>query len=237
MRKSVKVLLNLIIVVGLLSGVGLFWVQATQLHTVSSGNMIYLPIIVNESGNYGFHPGQILLDSEMDVSLASIDVIALHSGLSENMLNSSLSGETLQVTFDLRDVPTELIFNRVGVPQNALEYQWTVYVDIDNNQETGSGYDRYKGAEYSLGAMHFVSSPDSPISRPIPNGVQVNTWRYDPDTNSWKYLEFATIEVDADKDTMTLTGQIPGITSESRLLFVTFNYNPGGVSEWDISSE
>ncbi len=212
----------------------------TSILTFTPAFTIYLPLTANNFGpSYGFHPGQTLVDPEMDVSLACIDVIKLNSTLSESILNSALGeGELLQATFDLRDVPSQLTFNRVGVPENKREYEWSVYVDIDNDPETGCDSENYrKGTEYSLGAMHFVFSPDSPISQSIPSGVQVNTWEYNPETNcSWLYLESATIEVDAELDTMTLAGDIPGITAESRLLFVTYDYNPGGTPEWDESS-
>lgn len=210
--------------------------QAVLDLTFTPAFTIYLPLTANNFSPYGFHPGQTLVDPEMDVSLACIDVIKLNSTLSESMLNSALGGgELLQATFDLRDVPTELTFNRIGVPQYALEYGWSVYVDVDNDPETGSDSDRRKGAEYSLGAMHFVFSPDLPISQSIPSGVQVNTWKHDPETGHWLYLDPATIEVDAEKDIMTLTGEIP-VASESRLFFVTYDYNPGGAPEWDESS-
>jgi hypothetical protein len=136
----------------------------------------------------------------------------------------------------MRDVPSQLTFNRVGVPKNYMEYEWSVYVDIDNNPQTGAGYGQYKGAEYSSSAMHFVFQPDSPVTQPIADGVQVNTWRYDSTSNSWRYLASAALNVDPQSDTMVLTGNIPGINSGSRLFFVTYDRNPGGTSQMDTSS-
>jgi hypothetical protein len=210
----------------------------TSILTFTPAFTTYLPLTARNFSPYGYHPGQILLDPEMDVSLACIDVIRMHSTLSETVPNSTLGGgggAALQATFDLRDVPTELTFNRVGVPENHMEYKWSVYVDVDNDPQTGCPWDHYTGAEYSLGATHFVFSPDSPVTRPIPYGVQVNTSEYDSEDDLMHYLENAGIEVDAESDTMTLTGYIPEITTESRLFFVTYDYNPGGEPEWDES--
>jgi hypothetical protein len=208
----------------------------TSILTFTPAFTTYLPLTARDYSPYGYHPGQILLDPEMDVSLACIDVIRMHSTLSETVLNSTLGrGAVLQVTFDLRDVPPELTFDRVGVPEHHLEYEWSVYVDVDNNPKTGCPWDQYRGAEYSLSAMNFVFSPETPVTRPIPYGVQVNTWEYDSEDDLMNYLENAGIEVDAESDTMTLTGRIPEITTESRLFFVTYDYNPGGEPEWDES--
>jgi hypothetical protein len=208
----------------------------TSILTFTPAFTTYLPLTARDYSPYGFHPGQILLDPEMDVSIAHIDVVRLHSKLSGSMLASTLSGETLQVTFDLRDVPSELTFNRVGVPEDSMEYQWSVYVDVDNNPQTGCPWENLEGAEYCLGAMNFVFSPDTPVTQPIPYGVQVNTWEYDSEDDHMSHLDNASIEVDAESDTMTLTGDIPGITTESRLFFVTYDYNPGGTPELDVSS-
>ncbi len=191
--------------------------------------------------NFGqpvWHPGQTMPDPEMDVSPAHIDVISLNSRLGDSTANVVLSGETLQVTFSLRDVPSELTFDRIGVPENFKEYEWAVYVDVDNDLETGSDWERFRGTEYALGAGHWAFTPDSPVTKPIQDGVQVNTWEYREDIEDgvFYYLMPANIEVDAEQDTLTLTGDIPGITSNSRLIFETFDYNPGGERERDIMS-
>jgi hypothetical protein len=151
-------------------------------------------------------------------------------------LSTVLSGESLRATFHMRDVPTQLTFNRVGVPLRNLEYGWGVYVDVDNNPQTGASSSPYEGAEYRSSAMHFVFQPDSPVTQPIADGVQVNIWRFDPLENAWWTLSRATLTIDPQLDTMTLTGNIPGINSGSRLFFVSYDRNPGGTAQADTSS-
>ena len=187
---------------------------------------VYLPLVTKNWGtNNQCSPGQTIADPANDVSPAHIDVTSL---------DTSLNGQTLQATFQMRDVPSQLTFDRTGVPRNSLEYEWSVYVDVDNDPQTGSPWTDDKGAEYALSAMHFVYTPNSPVSKPIPQGVQVNTWRYD--SSGWSYLAAATLTADSQSDTMTLVGNIPGITSTSRLFFLTYDYNPGDVAQQDTSS-
>jgi hypothetical protein len=158
------------------------------------------------SGN--ITPGQAVTDPSGDTSAAHIDVL---------VFSSSLEGETLVVTFQLRDVPPSLTFNKNGVAENDVEYSWKVDVDLDNNAQTGNS----QGMEYRLSATHFVFEPDATVTEPIEREVQVNTWIYEGE--SYKYYEKATIEVDAQADTITLRGTIPGITTASRLYFETFD--------------
>lgn len=188
---------------------------------------MYLPVVMTKPLLHDCGPGQTILDPQMDVPIAYIDVASL---------SSALNGETLQATLKIRDVPPTLTFNRIGVPRNRLEYSWGVYVDVDNNPQTGCPSGEGTGGEFFLAVMHFVGQPDSPVIKPIPDGVQVNVWQYyNPTTSSWRSISYATLDVDAQSDTMTLTGNIPGIGPRSRLMLWTYDYNPDGFPESDIS--
>ena len=165
-----------------------------------------------------FTPGQTVLDVAADVPAAHIDIIEI---------NSSLSEEVLTVVFQLRDVPETLMFNRTGVPDQALEYVWEVSIDVDNDRTTGS-----YGFDYALSAMHFVFPRAGGINTtaPIetPGVVQTHTWEMD----RWDAMtiEEGRIEVAAEDNTITLSGKVPGITAESRLAFGAFDYL-GGTEE------
>lgn len=189
-----------------------------------SAVVIDYQILLAQASNCG--PGQIINDSVNDVSPSYIDVTSL---------STTLIGETLLATIHIRDVPDQLTFNRIGVPSSHLEYEWGVYVDLDNNSQTGST-SNIQGAEYSLSAMHFVFMPNSPTSLPISDGVQKNVWQFDPSDNSWWSIATASLTVDPLSDTITLSGTIPGITVSSRLAFYTLDYNPGGSRLSDQSS-
>ena len=160
-------------------------------------------------------PGDFLADDVSDVPAAHIDITGV---------NSSLSGETLTVVFHLRDVPETLTFDRTGVPDEALEYSWRVSVDADNDQETGFG-----GVDYTLSASHIVSpsSSGSSIIAAIAKGekIQVSTRKMTPE--GFVFLETAHIEASVEDNTITLSGEIPGITAESPLAFETYDYLGG----------
>jgi hypothetical protein len=161
-----------------------------------------------------------LTDPQNDVGLAHIDVAGL---------GYEISGETLRVTLLVRDVPDKLSFNRVGVPENRLEYEWAAYVDVDNNPATGSsGLPALVGADYSIGARYFVNDPGVTITKAISQVVQVDVTRLEGQSFSW--VTMATLQVDPEAETLVLIGEIPGLTSESRVFFYTYDYNPGGLS-------
>ncbi|MXY95531.1 MAG: hypothetical protein F4047_12450 [Caldilineaceae bacterium SB0670_bin_27] len=163
-------------------------------------------------------PGQTVLDAAGDVPAAHIDILEI---------NSALSGERLTVVFQLRDVPETLTFDRTGVPERAMEYNWDVSIDVDNDRTTGS-----YGFDYTLSAMHYVFPRAGGINTTAaidaPGVLQTNTWeldRHDAMTIDWGRLE-----VSAEDNTITLSGKVPGITADSRLAFGAFDIL-GGAEE------
>ena len=63
--------------------------------------------------------------------------------------------------------------------------------------------------------------------------LQTNTWDLNPEGTAnldIAFLEYARIEVSAEEDTITLSGEIPGITAESQLAFGVYDFL-GGTEE------
>ena len=160
-------------------------------------------------------PGQRVVDAVSETLPAYVDITEV---------NTTLTGETLAVVFHLRDVPETLEFSRKDVPKDALEYRWSVSVDVVDDGETG-----LQGAEYSLSASHFVFSPssDEGVHQPIEEAVQTDTWKMDPYGRGAAYLSRASIEVSSEENTITLVGEIPGITPQSRLEFEAYDFLHG----------
>ena len=158
-------------------------------------------------------PGDTVTDDVSDVSAAHIDITEI---------NTSLSGETLTVVFHLRDLPESLTFHRKGLGEGTMEYRWQVAIDVDNNRETGDG-----GFDYLLSAYHIIdlSEGNNELTAPIGEIVEASTWEVHP--MSFSSIEDASVEISTEADTITLTGQIPDITSESRLTFETFDAQNG----------
>ncbi len=170
-------------------------------------------------------PGGLISDPANDVAISHIDVLNV---------TTALNGETLTATFSLRDVPSQLTFDRTGVPANVLEYSWEIYIDVDNDKQTGYEYNSFKGIDYTLSAMHFVSSNSVGLNqvKPIVIAVQADVW-ISIENGGASYLEEAIIVVNDQLNTIELSGSIPGISISSNLYFATYDYNPGNLMEKD----
>ena len=160
-------------------------------------------------------PGQRVVDTISDTLPAHVDITEVSTAL--------IGSETLAVVFHLRDVPETLEFYRKNVPDDALEYKWEVSIDVDDDRETG-----LLGAEYSLGASHFAfsSSSGNSVHRHLSEAVQANSWKLDPGSGG-AYLSSISLEVSPEENTITLIGDVPGITSQSRLVFEAYDFLNG----------
>ena len=173
-------------------------------------------------------PGESVID---DVS----DSLAAHMDVTE--ISTSLSGETLTVVFHFRDVPETLTFDRSGVPDNVTEYSWEVSIDVDGDQETG-----FEAFEYILSSIYVTSHGSSGRDRSAAistDELQTNTWHLKSAGETLTdvaFLEWARIDVSAEEDTITLSGEIPGITAESQLAFGVYDYLGGAEEVGCLSS-
>ena len=154
-------------------------------------------------------------DEPVVVDTAHIDITGI---------DSSLSGEKLKVVFHLRDLPESLTFNRTGTQKGTMEYWWSVHIDVDNDRNTGFG----GGFEFLLSAHHiaFLLESRETVMIPVSNGLKSDVWRI----GSRNYVAFgeSSYIASAETDTITLFGTIPGITADSRLVFVTTDVLRGG---------
>ena len=175
------------------------------------------PIVQSSYDGPAVTPGQAVFDDVSHELVAHIDI---------RDVTTTLDGETLTVTFHLKDVPKTLTFDRTGVPEHALEYSWEVSIDVDKDPETGTG-----GFDYTLSASYFVHplARDSDTVAQItqPGFVEVGIWGLDREGN--RILAEGSIEVSAEENTITLSGEIPGITGESPLKFRAYDYFDGSV--------
>ncbi|MDE0311426.1 MAG: hypothetical protein OXI52_04110, partial [Caldilineaceae bacterium] len=159
-------------------------------------------------------PGQTVNDGVTDTLPAHMDI---------TQISTTLTGETLTAVFHLRDIPETLEFNREGVRDDMLEYLWSVSIDVDNDRETGD----FRGDDYSMSASRFrhPSFSDAGVHLPIEEAVQVDTWQMD--ATGAALLGHASIEVSSEENTITLVGDIPGITPQSRLEFEAYDLQHG----------
>ena len=162
-------------------------------------------------------PGQSALDPIADDIPAYIDIIGTAS---------SLDGETLTAIFYLREIPAEMEFNREGVKDLHSEYMWTVEIFVENSEESES-----EQIEYMLGAVYSARRvlADTPAAtRPFQEAVRSTLWKANHDheqdvTFLINVPVYVRMLVSHEEDTLTLISEVPGITSESTLLFSTYD--------------
>ena len=162
-----------------------------------------------DAGAVMIRPGQTAADELSDVSAAYLDIVEA---------GTSLSGETLTVSFRFRDIPETLTFNRKSTPTNSMEYSWGVMVDADGDPKTGDG-----GFDYLLSAHHIAwpGNAGDNTEAPIEEVAKASVWKM-KSGGIIEGLRGASLEVSAETDMMTLSGRISGITPDSRLSFRTF---------------
>ena len=184
------------------------------------------PVVAHEPSQCGsvepIRPGDSVTDTVSDVPAAHIDITEVET---------SLSGQRLTVVFHLRDLPETLTFNRTEHGQGTMEYEWEVAIDADNDRSTGPG-----GFDTLLSAYHiaFLSheGTDADTSAPIGEMLEAAVWETHSD-GSTSTLADANLAVSAGEDTITISGYIPGITSESRLTFSAFDVQfPGNADQF-----
>ena len=182
------------------------------------------PVVAHEPSQCGavepIRPGDTLTDTVSDVPAAHIDITEVET---------FLSGESLTVVFHLKDLPETLRFNRTEHGEGSKEYEWEVAIDADNDRSTGPG-----GFDYLLTAYHiaFLSheGTDADTIAPIGELLEASVWKIHPG-GSTRTLADADLSVSAEKETITIVGVIPGITSESRLTFSAYDVGFAGEAD------
>lgn len=162
-------------------------------------------------------PGQSAFDPVAEDIPAYIDIVGAAS---------TLDGETLTAVFHLKEIPKEMAFNREGVKDLHSEYMWTVEIFVENSEASES-----EQIEYMLGAVYSARRvlADTPAAtRPFKEAVRSTLWKANHDhEQDVVFLINVPVHVrmlvSHEEDTLTLISEVPGITSESTLLFSTYD--------------
>ena len=181
---------------------------------------------------YALQPGQSAIDPPDEDVPSYVDIVRVES---------TLEGETLTAVFYLRDLPEELEFNRKGIHQStarhedadseaqvSMEYLWHVLIDADGDSHGSTGFSFFK-SEYTLMAYYFSDKDTEPAVRPVRDTVQIVLLEKDPDNPTyssevWRVTSSLSLSFSNERDTITMTGEIPGISSGSYLQFETMDY-------------
>ena len=145
-------------------------------------------------------------------------------------VETSLEGETLTAIFYLRNIPEMMEFGRKGVENNTLEYMWSVQIDAEGDSKFESEQEE---PEFWLLVSHAVSKVSEnarSLTRPVKNAVDIMLWRQENSSHSdtSKWFEVIVYQQDLfishEEGTLTLVSEVPGITSESKLWFSTYDF-------------
>jgi hypothetical protein len=161
-------------------------------------------------------PGGTYFDEEGDVVEGDLNLLKV---------DTKLENEQLTVVFFLKELPQRLQINQrgVGMDEGSIEYYWGVDINVDNDDATGvdgSWGIPAKGIDYSIELFHYISGDQE--YGPIEEFLAI----MDSKEGEGKSQK-AEVSFNYEERTITLSSQIPGITSSSELHFLTFRYFPG----------
>jgi hypothetical protein len=137
----------------------------------------------------------------------------------------------LAAVLRVRDLPAELPFDREGVEECSIEYEWGVNIDVDNDTATGN----QDGFEYRLAAS-YISSCESEGILPesaapgLPGPISVDVWKFIEEGSIRTVHDLSgttSLEMDPVADTIVLRGRIPAIRADSRLEYIAQDYFAG----------
>ena len=90
-------------------------------------------------------------------------------------------------------------------------------IDVDPSNESG-----HLGFDYQLSATHPLRRQVIEGGEPEPDGGPLQAFVWERFSDGYRQLEEAAIVLSPRADTVTLIGDIPGITADSRLVFDAF---------------
>jgi hypothetical protein len=121
-----------------------------------------------------------------------------------------VDGDTLSVVMTLDTVSTDLsAYTTPGVTD--FLNGWDVFVDVDNNMLTGD----------QLGVNYRFSVVIRPENNGAPASLGSAVLKYDPAGKSFVRAGALQISLDPEAKTLTLKGEIPGISQDTRLVFLS----------------
>jgi hypothetical protein len=160
-------------------------------------------------------PGGTYSDVEGDADVDYMDILKV---------DTSLEGELLTVTFYLKNLPDEITINKEDSPEGASEYFWGVGIDVDADANTGMKYSRFGsgdlGMDKQISLFNFAWGPTK--TGKIEEVMTDNTYVWvTTGENSYSADIPGDFSVDYDQKTITISGQVAGITPDSLLFFST----------------
>lgn len=172
------------------------------------------------SANLSLVPGPCGSDEDMlrpNQTIADMPEEELPAHIDFVRISTAVAGETLAVIFHVRDLPASLVQDGAGQLEEASQYGWGVSIDVDPSNVSG-----HPGFDYQLSASYPVPWPDNEGSESELGGGPLQAFVWERISDGYRQLEEGAIVLSPRADTVTLIGDIPGISADSRLVFDAF---------------
>jgi hypothetical protein len=137
-------------------------------------------VVASESLNDTSYPEQARSDGAWYANAGGDQTIAYGWSCAEKTTvatqgNVGIDNNTIVVDIKLLNIPPTLTFDQDFTPDNICEYEWSIYIDADNNPSTGLSWP-IDGCEVSISLMNFKSNGSTQHNDTILGGTQHNTW-------------------------------------------------------------
>jgi len=159
-----------------------------------------------------FTTGRMYSDASGDMPISFLDVVGFQAMVDEE-------SETLKIVLHMRDIPETATRGQVT---NRVEYSWMVFIYLDPSKVSQTD----QPGDYYFALNTTIEDPLAGTNRPIP-GTPVAVPFYQLLENNSLYnssgvsISTPNVEVNPDRDTLTLTGRVPGIKSNAVFRFRT----------------
>ncbi|HEY4785048.1 MAG TPA: hypothetical protein VIH57_03320 [Bacteroidales bacterium] len=139
----------------------------------------------NPSGNYvnAEQNGGFYIDKVNDTEKSFIDL---------NNLSVNITDIKINISIGLLNIPDSVTFSQTALYMNALNYEWSIYFDLDNSDSLSTG-------DISISIMSFKSTNNQYVTKGILSGTQQDIWLCDADG----YLNIASL-----KDYVSIKGNV-----------------------------
>ncbi|MBI2331683.1 MAG: hypothetical protein HYU84_05915 [Chloroflexi bacterium] len=136
-------------------------------------------------------------------------------------MSTKLKGSSLTAVFSMSWLPDEIGIDRNVLGYGSAEIAWGVAIDVDNDPSTGTSIpltDSGYGYEYALQAANYKEGDEQHGDIQSLFSDKTHVWEYFLDGSSGIY-NAAKIKTDKDTATLTLSGDVKGISQNSYLHF------------------
>lgn len=154
-----------------------------------------------------------------DIKESIIDIVSAESRFFPG-------SNSLTIILTLKDIPETITINKPEIPNGKLEFVWGISIDADGRSSTG--YEERLimgciGSEYQILIVNVKTEKDIPKTGPMSSLLFEKMFLKLGAKGNHKWVGIPKMEVDDEKNTITLTLSVPNdIGASSRLCFSSY---------------